>query len=477
MPGNLSTGLVSIGEVCRLTSTHINTVRKYSDSGELPCYRIGRGKRRYELSDVRKFFGLKVEETNASEARTILIARVSDGRRSVAFTKDNGVQSDLSRQVARLKQYAREVYNDDNPLVFAGTASGMNCERKELKSLISKLLNGEIRNATILATRPERILRVGRPLFDQIVKWANCRIQYIEQDEAFENEEAESIPQLITEFVTSMVGKLYSRRSALRNTRKISPQVVTRLLQLKAEGHSINKIVQISNSLGLKADCGAPITYKVMQRVLDAETPRLELNGKSSIDRFISEEMRMGAGGLRIKKQDFFEQFKLWAEKNDAPLVSAHVVGRKLSGLGIKSATIPDKKTSNKKCWCGIYLKSNEGLSILVREAPKPLPQASSEDSILLFYNSVAVGREWVATSLLKSYQQFAKSRGIRPETRQKLVRKLGDLGHVSRPTTRGWIYDLTEAKKLSDSSGKLGGSRLPLSEAEKTSEASPISK
>ena len=48
--------MLTISEVARLLNVHINTVRRWSQSGILKAYRIGsRGDRRYRRTDIENF--------------------------------------------------------------------------------------------------------------------------------------------------------------------------------------------------------------------------------------------------------------------------------------------------------------------------------------------------------------------------------------------------------------------------------------
>ncbi len=45
-------------EVARMLDAHVNTVRRWSDSGVIPCHRIGpRRDRRFKRSDIKEFLG------------------------------------------------------------------------------------------------------------------------------------------------------------------------------------------------------------------------------------------------------------------------------------------------------------------------------------------------------------------------------------------------------------------------------------
>ena len=48
--------MLTTSEVAKLLHIHINTVRRWSDSGMLKTYRIGtRGDRRYKQEDITRF--------------------------------------------------------------------------------------------------------------------------------------------------------------------------------------------------------------------------------------------------------------------------------------------------------------------------------------------------------------------------------------------------------------------------------------
>ncbi len=55
-PGETGSRLVPVGEASQILSVHPNTLRKWSDSGLIPSYRIGqRRDRRFAVSDLLAF--------------------------------------------------------------------------------------------------------------------------------------------------------------------------------------------------------------------------------------------------------------------------------------------------------------------------------------------------------------------------------------------------------------------------------------
>jgi len=55
--------MLTSSDVARLLNVHINTVRRWSNAGVLPVYRIGpRGDRRFKITDVFNFLAPKIDE-------------------------------------------------------------------------------------------------------------------------------------------------------------------------------------------------------------------------------------------------------------------------------------------------------------------------------------------------------------------------------------------------------------------------------
>ena len=61
--------ILTTSEVARLLNVHINTVRRWSNSGSLASYRIGtRGDRRFKKADIDDFFARARPEAGAQPA-------------------------------------------------------------------------------------------------------------------------------------------------------------------------------------------------------------------------------------------------------------------------------------------------------------------------------------------------------------------------------------------------------------------------
>jgi excisionase family DNA binding protein len=73
-PGNKGLyAMLTTSEVARLLNVHINTVRRWTNRGELKTYRIGsRGDRRFDPEDIASFLGHKSEKFEASQEKAAL---------------------------------------------------------------------------------------------------------------------------------------------------------------------------------------------------------------------------------------------------------------------------------------------------------------------------------------------------------------------------------------------------------------------
>lgn len=79
--------MLTANEVARLLNVHINTVRRWSNQGLLPTYRIGcRGDRRFEREDVIKFL-LGQSRLIESGRKTVLLPELKEVRLPVTSAK------------------------------------------------------------------------------------------------------------------------------------------------------------------------------------------------------------------------------------------------------------------------------------------------------------------------------------------------------------------------------------------------------
>jgi putative resolvase len=449
-----ATGLLSVGQACKLAGCHPNTLRKYANSGRLPAYRVQGGKRKFLRDDLLEFFGLQKNKEENVSGGIILYARISDGRRSKGFSKGEG-GSDLARQVARLKAYALEHYGEESPEVLADTGSGLSFERKNFCRLIDGMLSGRYQNKLLLLTHPERLCRIARSLVEKIAHHANVTIKYTEETEELESDESPSV--LIVEFCSSVISRIYSKRSADRYRKVLSPQVVERIKKLRSDGCAISKISEILTAEGLRCDDGAAVGIGPIKRYL-AEKIELEKTAESSLEKFVAENVMQGASGLRLRKEDFYGEYVGFCRERGINPITSHHVGRKMTLLGFTWIAIHDERTGTKAAWKGIYIKQREKLSITHKEKPpkKSQPPKTDNDSFTLFYKTHLAGKFMgYSRELWESYKSWCKANGQKPAKFNTIPMQLLTLGghHSKKFGTGGLLYDLTKKPPTHSSS------------------------
>ena len=122
-------------EAVRVSGVHIQTLRKWADSGKIRCIRTPSGQRRFDLRDLKQFVGLPVNaDRNASTKRDKYVyARVSS----------SGQRSDLERQIESL----RERFPDH--LVVRDVASGLNFKRPGFLRLMDAVCAGRVEEVVV----------------------------------------------------------------------------------------------------------------------------------------------------------------------------------------------------------------------------------------------------------------------------------------------------------------------------------------
>ena len=134
---------VKLGEACERIGLHSHTLRKYADTGIIPSIHTPSGQR---LFDIDSFVGQQHPQ------HTILYARVSSRKQ----------QDDLERQIAYLK--AKEPHAE----VITDIASGLNFQRKGLRTLLERCLQGD--ELTVLVAHRDRLARFGFDLIEWLIQ-------------------------------------------------------------------------------------------------------------------------------------------------------------------------------------------------------------------------------------------------------------------------------------------------------------------
>jgi putative resolvase len=182
---------IKIGEAAKVLGVSIQTLRRWEESGNLLPKRDGKGKTRYY--DVDQLIGKKIIETDL----TIAYARVSSSDQTL----------DLKRQAEALAIYCtKQGWNFE---IIQDLGSGMNYQKKGLKTLLDLILGGTI--ARLVLTHKDRLLRFGAELIFALCEKRQIEVVLINKgsDISFEEELAQDVLEIITVFSA----RLYDSRS------------------------------------------------------------------------------------------------------------------------------------------------------------------------------------------------------------------------------------------------------------------------
>ena len=188
--------LYTISQAAKKLGISISTLRRWEKQGILVPEKMPSGHRRY--SDLQlsgnKSLPPKVQITNAPERKTIAYARVSSADQ----------KQDLERQKQVLEMYCSakgwqfEILSD--------LGSGMNYHKKGLKTLLNRLIEGDV--GRLVITHKDRLLRLGAELVFSICELKGTEVVIINQGEEirFEEELAKDVLEIITVFSARLYG-------------------------------------------------------------------------------------------------------------------------------------------------------------------------------------------------------------------------------------------------------------------------------
>jgi len=194
---------IKIGEAARILGVSIQTLRRWEESGYLVPDRRSGGKTRYY--DLDQLIGKKINEN----ALTIAYARVSS----------HDQKEDLKRQSEVLATYCAK--HGWNFQVIEDLGSGMNYQKKGLKTLISLILDGKI--SRLVLTHKDRLLRFGAELIFALCEAKQIEVVIINKGDeiSFEEELAQDVLEIITIFSARLYGSRSKKNKKLIEAAKV----------------------------------------------------------------------------------------------------------------------------------------------------------------------------------------------------------------------------------------------------------------
>lgn len=194
---------IKIGEAAKILGVSIQTLRRWEETGYLVPDRRSQGKTRYY--DFNQLTGKKILENNI----TVAYARVSS----------HDQKSDLERQAEVLASYCiRQGWNFE---VVQDLGSGMNYQKKGLKTLINMILEKKI--VRLVLTHKDRLLRFGAELIFALCEAKQIEVVIINKGDevSFEEELAQDVLEIITVFSARLYGSRSRKNKKLVDAAKV----------------------------------------------------------------------------------------------------------------------------------------------------------------------------------------------------------------------------------------------------------------
>ena len=346
---------LTLREVCRLTGSHYNTVRRASDAGELKVYRLPSGHRRWNRADVFSWLGIEDVEPAQQPASAVLIyARVSSHKQSKGLNNGD-FNNDLGRQIERLKKAAAEKYECINPIIFLDTASGLSFTRKGLLRLLNEILKGKFNHSILICTHKDRLARFGTEVILQICKHHNVSVVFTEKelDESGEKELADDLIAIITHFAA----KTHGARASKTTTKILAAETISLIKQRYDAGQSIPQIVSYLKAEKLTAEDGSSISYHCIAKYLNNKLllEVLPTRPTTNLQDYCAERLVAAEPHCRIATVDIYNDYLQWCKSRNQPAAKINKLSHQLGKLGYSRSYATGAKRF--KGYAGVQIK------------------------------------------------------------------------------------------------------------------------
>ena len=205
--------LLTISEASKLLGVAKSTLRRWEEEGKLiPDVRTKGGQRRYKLSSLLP----EMKHKNSYNRKTIAYARVSSYDQ----------KDDLERQKQVLEMYCAS--NGWDFEIISDLGSGINYNKKGLKTLINSIIDGEV--GRLVITHKDRLLRFGAELIFAICEAKEVEVVIINkgEDTTFEEDLAKDVLEIITVFSARLYGaRSHKNKKLIEGMKKVVDDIST----------------------------------------------------------------------------------------------------------------------------------------------------------------------------------------------------------------------------------------------------------
>ena len=199
-------GHYKTGEISKMLGISIPTAIKYCDTGIIKASKNQHGHRRIGAEDFYNYLnsiGQVIDDTEQNK-HDVIYARVS--------THKQAERGDLDRQIETVKLFAID-YNVKNLLIKKDIGSGLNDNRKNLKSLLDLIQNNKVDRLFI--NYKDRLTRFGFNYIKKICDFHKVEI-IIVSDVKDKKSESEELAEDIIALIHSFSGKLYDLKHKIK---------------------------------------------------------------------------------------------------------------------------------------------------------------------------------------------------------------------------------------------------------------------
>lgn len=230
------TKLLSIGKTADILGVHIDTLREWDKEGKLIPVKTFGNHRRYKMSDIDSFIGIKNEEKiDTTACRVATYARVS--------SHEQKQKGDLERQNGRILAYC--VKKDYKVIKsYEEVGSGMSDTRPKLRNLFQ--LIGDKKIDKVIVEHKDRLTRFNFQFLEDFFVSHQVKIEWME-DVLGKSYEQELVEDMLT-LMSSFSNKIYGKRSAENRKKKKLEKLVSGVPIVPVEKYDV-KIEQVSEVL------------------------------------------------------------------------------------------------------------------------------------------------------------------------------------------------------------------------------------
>ena len=307
---------LKISEACQFLGLSPNTVRNLCDTGQILTHRSLGSHRRLDARSVWAFaYG---DENFGQEEfidRLVGIIRVSS--RSQSKTVGSSDKSSLDHQRDRIVAYCLDKYGREPDEIIESVGSGLNFDRPEFLDMIKRIVSGELRGATLVATDFTRICRFGIRLVEFLCGLGDVKIEYsMDEREAKSMNESlvDDVLSILTHFTAKISGN--KARKALKVT--LDPDSLKDAYHLYKQGYSYRHISKVFAQQGKADTKGRKFSRAIIRQNLLENWEYLETTfsndqqPKTSFEKFVEQKIRKVSDKTKLSLKRIREVYEEW---------------------------------------------------------------------------------------------------------------------------------------------------------------------